>query len=97
MNAWSNALTLNRDDSVRDGSAETLAAAIRQGADLHLYVEFRHDEHLEPGSQIKDIVQDVVNLRVTYLIEDRWSAGIMTLKMPMNMPHGWGPRASMSL
>jgi hypothetical protein len=96
MSTWSDALTLNTDNSVRGGSGQTLAAAIGRGADLRLYLEFRHDEHLEPGSDIKDVVQDVVDLRVTYLIEDRWSAGIMTQKLPMNMPHGWGPRASMS-
>ena len=93
---WSDALTLNSDNSVRCGSAESLADGIRRGADLRLYLEFRHDEHMEPGSDIKDVVQDVVDLRVTYLIDDRWTAGIMTQKMPMNIPHGWGPRASVS-
>ena len=93
---WSDALTLNADNSVRSGSAESLADTIRSGADLRVYLEFRHDEHLEIGSDIKDVVQDVVDLRVTYLIDDHWAAGIMTQKLPMNMPHGWGPRASMS-
>ena len=93
---WFDALTLNGDNSVRSGSADRLADAIRSGADLRVYLEFHHDEHLEPSGAIKDVVQDIVDLRVTYLIDDRWTAGIMTQKLPMNMPHGWGPRASMS-
>jgi hypothetical protein len=33
---------------------------------------------------------------VTYLLEDRWSAGIMSLRQPVALPDGFGLRPSMS-
>jgi hypothetical protein len=38
----------------------------------------------------------VADFRVTYLIENRWVAGIIPLRQPIGLPHGFGPRPSMS-
>ena len=93
---WSCPLTLNSDRSPRQGSAEALAAAIRRGADLRIYTEFRYNEHLDPGSTISEVIREVADFRVTYLLNDHWTAGIITLRQPINVPDGFGPRASMS-
>ncbi len=37
-----------------------------------------------------------MDFRITYLIEDRWVAGIQNLRMPVALPDGFGPRESMS-
>ena len=44
------ALTLRADRSVESGSEAELAAAIRRGADLRIYTEFRHNEHIDTAS-----------------------------------------------
>src|SRR5688500_6822084 len=89
-------MTLGPDRSVTSGSAAELAAAIRRGADLRIYTEFRHNEHIDTSSDDSDLVQEVAEFRVTYLLGDRWVAGIMTLRQPVDLPHGFGPRPSMS-
>lgn len=96
MSAWATALELDCTRAVVAGSPEALRAAIRRGADLRICTEFYHHEHLEPGSANRELVREVSDFRVTYLVEDRWAAGIMNLRMPINPPEGFGPRASMS-
>ncbi|MCA9041499.1 MAG: hypothetical protein KDA65_14195 [Planctomycetaceae bacterium] len=94
--AWQSVLTLNENREPVAGSAEQLNAAIRNGADLRIYTEFKHNEHLVPGSDNNELVEEVSEFRVTYLIDNRWSAGIMTLRQPIEPPYGFGPRPSMS-
>ncbi len=77
---WRSALVLNAQRQVVSGSAEALAAAIRHGADLHIYTEFRHNEHIDIKSTNPELIQEVSEFRATYLLEDRWVAGIMTLR-----------------
>jgi hypothetical protein len=36
-------------------------------------------------------------MRVTYLVEKRWAAGALTLRQPVALPDGFGPRPSLSL
>lgn len=91
-----NLLTLNADRSIREGSFADLNAAIRRGADLRIATAFRHNEHIDPASASTELVQEVAEFRETYLIEDRWSAAFMTLRMPVDIPVGFGPRPSMS-
>ena len=38
----------------------------------------------------------MAEFRQTLLLDDRWAAGIMTLRMPVELPEGFGPRPSMS-
>ena len=41
-------------------------------------------------------VREVAEFAVTYLVEDRWAAGLMSLRQPVSLPDGFGPRPSMS-
>ena len=90
------ALSLDARRRVRHGSAAALADAIRRGADLHIGTEFRHNEHVDTSSASPEVVQELAEFRTTFLIEDRWSAGIMTLRQPVSLPDEFGPRPSMS-
>src|SRR5215212_9530657 len=91
-----NPLTLNGDRSVRQGSYAALSDAIRRAADLRITTEFRHNEHIDTRSDDDELVREVAEFRVTYLLDDRWSAGIMMLRQPVDLPDGFGPRPSMS-
>src|SRR6476661_3339331 len=93
---FDNPLTLNSDRTIRDGSFAALADAIRRAADLRIATEFRHNEHIDTASDDPELVREVAEFRVTYLLDDRWSAGIMTLRQPVDLPDGFGPRPSMS-
>ena len=73
-----------------------MASAIRAGADLRVGTGFRHNEHIDPTSENQDLVREVMDLRITYLIEDHWVAGIENLRVPIQLPDGFGPRESMS-
>ena len=96
MDTWKTVLELNAARAVTAGRAGELRAAIRRGADLRIYTEFRHNEHVEPGSPNDELVREVSDFRVTCLVEDRWAAGIMNLRMPIVPPDGFGPRPSLS-
>ncbi len=96
MPAWTCALELDANRRATAGSAVALADAVRRGADLRIRTDFVHNEHIEPGSANGEIIREVSEFRVTYLIDDRWAAGIMTLRQPINPPIGFGPRPSMS-
>lgn len=95
-NNWREALVLNGSREVTAGSTATLAAAIRRGADLRVYTEFRHNEHVDPKSANRELIQEVTDFRITTLLEDRWVAGIINLRQPISLPDGFGPRPSMS-
>ncbi len=90
------ALSLDAERRVRGGSVEALADAIRRGADLHIGTEFRHNEHVDTSSDNPEVVQELAEFRTTYLVDDRWTAGIMTLRQPVSLPDAFGPRPSMS-
>ena len=89
-------LTLNSDRSVRSGSTTDLVDAIRRGADLRIGTAFRHNEHIDTKSSSNELIEEVAEFRQTWLLDDRWAAGIMTLRMPVELPEGFGPRPSMS-
>jgi hypothetical protein len=91
-----NPLTLNGDRTIGAGSTAALADAIRRAADLRVATEFRHNEHIDTSSDSRELIREVAEFRATYLLEDRWSAGIMTLRQPVDLPEGFGPRPSMS-
>jgi hypothetical protein len=95
-NHWRDALVLNGQRQVVSGSPEALAAAIRRGADLRVYTEFRHNEHIDTKSANREIIREVTDFRITYLIDDRWVAGVINLRQPIALPDGFGPRPSMS-
>ncbi|MCY3756426.1 MAG: hypothetical protein OXG96_01770, partial [Acidobacteria bacterium] len=96
-NRWRLALSLDKQRRPVGGSEKALADAVRRGADLRIYTEFRHNEHVDRDSDNPELVQEVSDFRVTYLLEDRWTAGIMNLRQPVGLVEdGFGPRASMS-
>src|SRR5690349_16138317 len=71
---WRCVYTLGSDRQPIGGSAAELAAAIRRGADLRIYTEFRHNEHIDTESPCPELVHEVSDFRVTYLVEDAWTA-----------------------
>jgi len=96
MNGWMCAFELDSGRRVVDGSEAALCNAIGRGADLRIYTEFIHNEHIDVTSENAERIQEVAEFRVTYLLENRWAAGIMSLRQPIELPHGFGARASMS-
>lgn len=96
MTQWQHALSLDSNRQHVSGSAEALADTIRGGADLRVGTAFRHNEHIDTASGSNELIREVMDFRITYLIEDRWVAGIENLRVPIGLPDGFGPRASMS-
>jgi hypothetical protein len=93
---WTSVLELDGARKVASGGPAALCDAIRRGADLRILTEFVFNEHLDTRSKNTEIVREVSDFHVTYLVEDRWAAGIMSLRMPIDPPEGFGPRPSMS-
>lgn len=94
--SWTKTLELDADRRIISGSADILRETLRAGADLRIYTAFRNNEHLDTTSGNSELVDEVSDFRTTYLIDDRWAAGIMTTRMPVAGPSGFGPRPSMS-
>jgi hypothetical protein len=93
---WRAALELDSKQTHVSGHEATLQDAIRRGADMRIFTDFRHNEHLDTASSNPELVQEVSDFPTTYLIDNRWVAGIMTFRAPINPPEGFGPRVSMS-
>jgi hypothetical protein len=93
---WICVLELDSERSITAGSQAALCDAIRRGADLRIYTEFRHNEHIDVTSDNPELIREVADFRVTYLLDDRWAAGIISLRQPISLPDGFGPRPSMS-
>ncbi len=96
-NAWQHVLTLDASRAVVDGDPKALREAISRGADLRIYSEFRHNEHIDTNSSSDELVRETMDMRATYLVDGRWCAGVITLRQPVELPHGFGPRPSLSL
>lgn len=95
--SWQNVLTLDARQQIVAGDPQALRRALANGADLRIYSEFRHNEHIDTRSASDELVQETMDMRVTYLVDGRWSAGITTLRQPVELPAGFGPRPSLSL
>ncbi|GAA5221513.1 hypothetical protein GCM10025777_21430 [Membranihabitans marinus] len=93
---WKNVLTLDVDRTIVAGDHQSLVDAISNGADLRIYTEFRHNEHVDIHSDNNEWVKEVADYRVTYLLNNEWTAGIVTLRVPINPPVGFGTSPSMS-
>lgn len=96
MRAWTLALEYDHEKNVTAGSTAQLNDAIRRAADLSIYTEFHHSEHIDTSSDNPELIREVAQRGVTYLIDDRWSAGIITQRQPIEPPEGFGPRPSLS-
>ena len=86
MSQWQAVLELDHNRTITDGSEAALCDAVRNGADLRVYTEFRHYEHIDVTSDCPEIVQEAAEFRVTCLLDDRWVAGFMTLRQPIALP-----------
>lgn len=95
--SWQDILTLDSQRRVIKGNPQQLREAISRGADLRIYSEFRHNEHIDTASPNDELVQETMDMRVTYLVDGRWCAGITTLRQPVDLPAHFGPRPSLSL
>ena len=96
MTRWICALELDADRNIVAGSERALADAVRRGADLRIYTEFVHNEHIDVTSDRAELIQEVSEFGITYLLADSWVAGIMSLRQPIELPSGFGSRPSMS-
>jgi hypothetical protein len=96
MMPWTCALALDSRRTVVAGSERRLVDAIRRGGDLRIYTEFIHSEHIDVRSKSAERVREVAEFGVTYLLDERWAAGIMSLRQPVELPTGFGQRPSMS-
>jgi hypothetical protein len=100
MADWTCALELNADRTIVAGSEAGLGDAIRRGADLRIYTEFLHNEHIDVRSDNPERVREVAEFGVTYHLRGTpsqgWAAGIMSLRQPIELPVGFGSRPSMS-
>ncbi len=95
-NNWRCVLGLDKDRKLISGKEEDLKAAISRGADLRIYTEFRHNEHIDTNSDCNELVREVADFRITYLLDHHWVAGIINLRQPVELPGDFGPRPSMS-
>ena len=95
-NPWNFALELNESRQIQRGSPQDLTDAIRRGADLRVMTEFLHGEHVDTTSDSDELIREVCDFQITYLLDDRWVAGIMQLRQPIDLPVGFGIRPSMS-
>lgn len=96
MTTWRCALELDAERNVVGGSPADLANAIRRAADLRIYTEFRHNEHIDVDSPNNELIREVAEFGVTFRVDQQWVAGIMSLRQPIELPIGFGPRSSMS-
>ena len=94
---WRDTITLDASRNVVAGDVQALRQALGRGADLRIYSEFRHNEHIDTASNNNDLIQETMDMRATYLIDERWCAGVITLRQPVALPSGFGPRPSLSL
>jgi hypothetical protein len=94
---WSCVYSIDHERQPLSGSSDKLVAAIGRGADLRISTEFRHNEHIDTTSTNPELIREVMDFRVTYLLDRRWVAGAMNLRQPISLPDGFGPRPSMSL
>ena len=99
--AWTLALELAPDRSVRAGSKADLAAAIGRGADLRVYTEFLFEEHIVPGGNgdpsQDGLIREVIDFRETILVGDGHVGAITTQRQPLEPPFGFNgtqPRMS---
>jgi len=87
--AWTCALELAPDRSTISGSSTLLSDAIRRGADLRVYTEWRVQEHLVPYGDVpyqpenEGVIQEIIDFRQTYLIDDRHVAAVTTQRQPL--------------
>lgn len=94
---WRNVLELDEGRNRVGGDEAELCRAIAAGADLKIETNFRHNEHLDTNSENDELIREISEFRTTYVLDNRWTAGFMTLRQPVDVPVGFGKRPSLSL
>ena len=96
--AWRLALELSSSRAVCGGDVSALTDSIRRGADLCIGTDFRYNEHIDTLSDNRETIRETTEFAVTYLLQDRWAAGLVTQRMPVALlgEDGFGPRAGAS-
>ena len=98
---WVCALELDARRAVVRGSPAGLAAAIQRGADLRIYTEFIHEEHIGPTGRPESrdpsqsgLMKEVITV---YLLGSAHVAGITMLRQPVEATLGFfGTQPKMS-
>jgi hypothetical protein len=93
---WQCALELDAKRNVVSGSSANLGDAMGRAADLRIYTEFLHNEHIDVESPSRERIREVAEFGVTYRVDKKWVAGIMSMRQPIELPSGFGPPSSMS-
>lgn len=96
MRKWTLAYASDKTRTPTAGSAQALREAIGRGADLRIYTTFDWMEHMGailPGS---GLIQETIDHRVTYLLDNRWVAALTALRYPANCGLGFGAEPSLS-
>ena len=103
QSGWTCALELAPDRSITSGSPSSLSDAIARGADLRVYTEWRVEEHLVPYGDLPSrpenngVIQEIIDFRQTYLLDNCHVAAITTLRQPLTPTVGFnGQRPKMS-
>jgi len=95
--SWKCALSLSSDRKITSGAFSDLAAAVARGADLRLYTEFYHEEHISPGSTTPGIddarnhglIRESIDFRQTILLDESHVAGVTILRQPLEPTTGF--------
>src|ERR1041385_6032340 len=94
--SWQTVCEMNRKREVTAGSLTALADAIHRGADLRGFTTFDWVDHMGTLFPDQGLVEETMDWRITYLIEDRWVAAVMSLRYPANAGLGFGKDPSLS-
>lgn len=91
---WQCALELDPRRRVVAGSYEKLCAAIHNAADLRVYTEFIHEEHIAPGGSpeaqgSRGVIREVIDFRETMLVDGRHTAGVTLYRQPLEPTTGF--------
>ena len=81
--SWQCVLELNSARQILKGSPDEFGAAIGRAADLRIGTEFIHNEHIDVTSSSSERIREVAEFGVTYRINNSWSAGVMSLRQPI--------------
>jgi len=84
MTDWKCVLRLDSGRTIIEGCQNILCNAIQKAADLRIYTAFKHGEHIDPKSDNMELVQEVSEFPLTYLLDGKWTAAIMTWRQPVN-------------
>ena len=96
MHRWVCAYELDRRRERVTGETTDLAAAVRRGADVRIYTSFDWLDHMGPEHPDQGEVEETIDLRVVYLLQDGWVAALTPLRYPADAGLGFGREPSLS-